>query len=174
MKSRDVQPALVCFVLLLAGCKGGSELSSSPVLPHAPSPLPSLAPSNLANWRADSRVLAETGPPRACGSGTSTGETRTGVDWRVTITGESILLEEDMRNWPTDHIPFSGTLSGRQFSATYATGDDYAQYACQFKGGTLTGTFSGDFSSFEASETLVWGPPGSETTVQRSWIGSRL
>ncbi len=119
-------------------------------------------------------MVAETGPGHACGGGTSPGQTWTGVDWRVTITGDSILLEEDMRNWPTDHIPFSGTLSGRQFSATYTNGDNYVQFYCQFKGGTLTGTFSGDFSSFEAFETLVWGPPGSETAVQRSWTGSRL
>ena len=148
MKSRHVQSALLCFVLLLAGCNGGSELSSSPVLPNAPSPLPSLAPSDLANWRADARVVAETGPGHACGGGASPGQTWTGVDWRVTITGDSILLEEDMRNWPTDHIPFSGTLSGRQFSATYTNGDNYVQFYCQFKGGTLTGTFSRGFFLF--------------------------
>jgi hypothetical protein len=95
------------------------------------------------------------------------------VDWRITIADGSILLEEDMRNWPTDHIPFSGALSGRQFTATYTQGDDYLRYVCQFKGGTLTGSFSEDSSSFEALETLVWGPPGGETIVLRRWAGSR-
>jgi hypothetical protein len=46
--------------------------------------------------------------------------------------------------------------------------------ACQFKGGSLTGRFSEDSSTFDAVETLVWGPPGAETTVQRHWKGSKL
>jgi hypothetical protein len=100
------------------------------------------------------------------------GETRAGVAWRITITGESISLEEDMQNWPTDHIPFSGTLTGTKFTATYSQGNDYLRWVCQFKGGELSGSFSADFSSFEAYETLVWGPPEQETRVQRRWVGS--
>ena len=174
MRSRRVQSAVLCSVLLLAACKGGSQPSTTPIIPSAPSLVPSPPTSNVANWRADATVLSATTPGRACGWGTSAGEVRTGVDWRITITGGSILLDEDMRNWPTDHIPFSGTLSGRQFTATYTSGDNYLQFVCQFKGGTLTGTFSDDSSSFEALETLVWGPLGGETTVQRRWIGSRF
>jgi hypothetical protein len=102
------------------------------------------------------------------------GDTRADVQWRITIAGDSIVLEEDMPNWPSDHIPFAGMLKGHQFTATYKTGDDYLQWVCQFKGGTLTGTFSEDRSSFEALEELVWGPPENETTVQRRWIGSRI
>jgi hypothetical protein len=52
-------------------------------------------------------------------------------------------------------------------------GDDYLKWVCQFKGGTLTGRFSADFSMFEADETLIWGPPVSETTVYRRWVVSR-
>jgi hypothetical protein len=171
MKSPHLHSSMLCFVLILAACNGGSELPSPPVLPSAPAPLPA---AQSATWRADATVLAATNPGRACGWGTSAGETRSGVAWGVTITGDSIRLDEDMANWPTDHIPFSGNLSGRQFTASYTNGENYLQYACQFKGGTLTGTFSPDFSSFEAFETLVWGPPEGETTVRRRWVGSRL
>jgi hypothetical protein len=140
----------------------------------APSPIPSAPRSSLANWRGDATVLSVTGAGRACGWGTTAGETRRDVEWRITIHGSSILLEEDMPNWPSDHNPFSGTLNGRQFTAVYDTGPDYLKWVCQFKGGTLSGTFSEDFTSFEAHEALIWGPPGNETVVQRRWNGSRL
>ena len=93
--------------------------------------------------------------------------------WRVTINDHSILLDEDMSNWPTDHISFSGSLSGEEFTASYFQGDDYARWVCQFREAHLSGRFSPDFSSFEALETLVWGVPGNETVVQRRWLGSR-
>ena len=173
MKRLHVPSSLLCCVLLLAGCSDSPELSIPPVLPSAPAPLAPV-PSNAGSWRADATVLTVTGPGRACGWGTSAGETRSGVAWNVTITGDSIRLDEDMANWPTDHVPFSGSLNGRQFTASYSNGENYLQYACQFKGGTLTGTFSPDFSSFEAFETLVWGPPEGETTVHRRWIASRM
>ena len=78
-----------------------------------------------------------------------------------------------MANWPTDHIPYSGNLTGRHFTARYSQGDDYLRWICQFKGGELAGSFSSDFSSFEAVETLTWGAPGMETTVQRRWTARR-
>jgi hypothetical protein len=61
MKSLPVQPSILCFVLILAGCGGGSESSGPPLLPSAPAPLPSwwLA-SSYSSWRADSTVLTAT------------------------------------------------------------------------------------------------------------------
>ena len=94
--------------------------------------------------------------------------------WRVAVHEQSILLDEDMSNWPTDHIPFSGTLNGHEFSARYYQGDDYARWVCQFREATLEGRFSPDFSTFEAMETLVWGVPGRETVVRRKWLASRM
>jgi hypothetical protein len=67
-----------------------------------------------------------------------------GVLWRIPIDGASIALEEDMWKWPTDHIPFTGTLTGTAFSANYHQGDDYLRWVCQFRGGTLVGTFDPD------------------------------
>jgi hypothetical protein len=129
--------------------------------------------SPLANWIADATVLSATNSGHACGWGTSSGDTRAGVGWRITIGENTVSLDEDMNNYPTDDIPYSGSLTGAQFTAAYSSGGDYLKYVCQFKGGTLSGTFSTDSSSFEALETLVWGPPGQETTVQRRWTASR-
>ena len=142
----------------------------APSAPVAPAPPRSL---EMANWRGDAAVLSRSGNA-GCGWGTTAGEERKSVLWRVTISGESIALDEDMSNWPTDHIPFSGTLNGLEFSARYYQGDDYARWVCQFREASIVGRFSPDFSTFEASETLVWGVPGQETVVQRRWVASRM
>jgi hypothetical protein len=116
-------------------------------------------------------VAANYGSGGPCGWGTSVGQTRAGVEWNINISGNSISLDEDMPNWPTDDIPYSGTLSGTQFNATYSSGSDYLRWVCQFREATLTGTFNADFSTFEAMETLAWGTPETGTTVQRRWSG---
>src|SRR5688572_30642690 len=147
MTFRCIHVPLLCSILVVSACAGDSQQAAAPGMPSAPSPLPAPSPvptpprSNLANWRADATVLSATITGRSCGWGTTVGDIRRDVEWRITITGGSILLEEDMPNFPTDHIPFSGSLIGRQFTATYDTGPDYLKWACQFKGGTLTGTF---------------------------------
>jgi hypothetical protein len=163
-------------VLLLGGCDGSARLTTPTATPSASSgpatvPLPPLP--NNANWIAEATVLSATGGG-GCGWGRTPGDTRSGVAWRVEISGESIVLDEDMRNWPTDDVPYRGTLNGAAFTAMYDQGPDYLRWVCQFKGGTLTGTFSLDQTTFEAMETLIWGAPGSETTVRRRWSGSRL
>jgi hypothetical protein len=109
-----------------------------------------------------------------CGWGTAVGDRFTGVSWGITIEGNSIALDEDLANWPTDHVPYKGTLNGQQFTATYDNGPDYLVYACQFKGGRLSGSFNADFSAFDAVEILEWGPPGGETRVRRQWAGRRF
>lgn len=153
----------------LAACDSARVPSLSAV---APSPVAPVPPGlNGVHWRADA-VVTESAGGRACGWGTAAGETRSGVEWRITLTGTALLLEEDMANWPTDHIPYSGTLTDRQFTASYSQAG-YLRYECQFRGGELAGHFSSDFSSFEAVETLVWGAPGEETAVRRRWTGLR-
>jgi hypothetical protein len=114
------------------------------------------------------------GPGAACGWGTRVGDTRTDVEWNISIETSAISLDEDMPNWPTDDVPYSGMLRGRQFDGSYFMGDDYLRWACQFKGGTLKGEFSMDFSTFDAIETLTWGPPERETIVTRRWVGRSL
>jgi hypothetical protein len=49
--------------------------------------------------------------------------------------------------------------------------DDYLPWPSAFRGGTLRGTFSDDFSTFEAHSTLSWGPPGADLTVTYRWQG---
>lgn len=176
MSARTIASALLSFVLLAAGCDRSSDRLAAPSghSSVAPTPPPTAMP-NGANWTASATVLAvKPGGVSACGWGTSVGETRAGVAWRVTITGDAISLDEDMNNWPTDDIPYSGRLDGVQFTATYASGSNYAQFVCQFREATLSGYFNGDLSTFDGVETLVWGQPGAETTVTRHWVGSRF
>jgi hypothetical protein len=131
---------------------------------------PAATPPNGANWVADATVLSVTGTG-GCGSGITMGETRTGVWWRITQNGDSITLDEDMANWPTDDTPFSGSLSGTQFVAADV---ESGGGVCQFRGGQLVGSFSADGQSFDATEVLLWGPLESPVRVQRHWTGRRL
>jgi hypothetical protein len=141
---------------------------AQPPLVVRPRPLES-----QANWTADAVVTAlKRGGSSPCGWGTTPGEKRS-VLWRVTVDGNAVTLDEDMGNWPTDDVPYKGTLNGVHFTASYRTGDDYLRYVCQFRGGTLTGTFNADLSTFDAVEIVVWGPPEDETTVERHWTGRR-
>jgi len=164
---------------LVCGCREASDpaggVVTSPLPPAAPAqpPLPA-QPANGANWKGSATVVSVTaGSTPACGWGTSPNETRNGVEWRVTVSADAISLDEDMRNWPTDDLPYSGQLAGAQFTASYASASNYAQFVCQFREAAITGSFTSD-STFEAIETLVWGRPGTETIVQRRWTGSRL
>lgn len=161
------------LVLLFTACQTAPTAPSKPLAQASPAPSP--AQERLqSHWIGIATVVSTADSGSSCGWGISVGDTRQNVEWRITITGDSIALAVDMRNWPTDHTPYSGSLSGRQFTASYDQGADYAKYICQFKVGTLSGRFSADFSSFEAVETLVWGVPGAERTAQRQWAGSRF
>lgn len=161
---------LLCTILAavpLAGCRdGGSSLRSPTALPPIPA-------EGSGNFVGDATVVSASGGA-GCGWGTHTGETRSGVSWFVEVAGTTIALNEDMSNWPTDHIPFTGTLDGRHFTARYWQGDDYLRWVCQFREATITGTFSEDFSAFEAHEVLYWGAPSDETRVERVWSVRRL
>jgi len=91
--------------------------------------------------------------------------------WRITQTGDSVTLDEDMPNWPTDDVPYSGSLNGTHFTATDV---EAGNGVCQFRGGELSGSFSEDGLHFEASETLLWGSSEHPVRVQRHWTGRRL
>jgi hypothetical protein len=168
MGSRSPLVSLSVVALLFAACDGGSPRPLLPAAPSVPAPAPPQIPSTA--WVGSVEVTSVTNPGRI---GLWPGQTRAGIEWRVTIASGSILLEQDMANWPSDHLPYAGHLAVRQFSAEYSSGSDYLKYTGQFRGGTLTGTFSEDFTSFEAQETLVWGAPGAETIAQRRWTALR-
>ena len=155
--------------MLASGC---SETSSyNPVSPQVTAPVNTYGAA-LANWTGNAAVTRRSGSG-GCGWGLLPGEQRNGVLWRVAITADTVVLEEDMENYPTNHIEFSGRLSGSTFAASFFQGADYASYVCQFREASLTGTFSPDFSSFEGVEQLVWGTPNQETRVERRWIARR-
>ena len=132
---------------------------------------PGTAPTTNQNGNgiADATVLSSTGV--GCGWGTTTGDTRSGVLWRITQTGNSVTLDEDTPNDPTDDILYAGSLSGTHFTAADA---EAGGGVCQFRGGDLSGSFSEDGVHFEASETLLWGSSEHPVKVQRHWTGRRL
>jgi hypothetical protein len=177
MRIRDVAFIVLFSSFILGGCDQPSAAGGAPAEPAAspvtPGPLPA-QPVNTPNWKADATVIsAARGSTAACGWGTSVGDTRNAVQWRIAVTADAISLDEDTPNWPTDDLPYSGHLAGAQFTATYTSASDYADFVCQFREAMISGSFTSD-STFEAEETLVWGRPGSETSVKRHWHGSRL
>jgi len=163
-----------CTVLVVA-CSD-ARLPSQPSTSAATAPATTstitqaAAPPPSANWTGDATVLAVTGAG-GCGWGITAGDTRRGVWWRITQQGTAITLDEDMSNWPTDDIPFSGSLDGARFTATDV---EPGGGACMFRGGQLTGGFSDDGQTFDATETLTWGSSGGAVTVTRHWTGRRL
>jgi hypothetical protein len=153
----------------LVSCSSGDSPSLSN--PAAPTSVNGTLPSP-SGWLGDATVLSASNSG-GCGWGRMPGETRSGVLWSIVINGTSVTMNEDMVNWPTDHIPYTGSLSGQQFTASHNQGDDYLRWVCQFKNGELTGSFSPDFSTFDAQETLVWGTGATETRVLRRWHAAK-
>ena len=149
-------------VTLSGGCDMGARTSTfmpvGPTPPVAPRP-PSNPHRLIASWVADYRVVAVSGCC-PCGWGISVGQRGGGVLWSITIAGDVIEIYEDVANYPTDGIPYRGSLTGQAFSATY---DEPARPAppapegfCRFRGGATDGRFSADGKSFEATERLYW------------------
>ena len=168
---------IVCMGVTATACDSRTPVSFAPMAPTPPTSVlpPTIGPRNvdLSNFTGDANVVSRSGNG-GCGWGTSIGEVRKGVLWRVSTDGPSVVLDEDMSNAPTDDVLFRGMLTGREFTASYFQGEDYARYVCQFREAHLSGQFSSDLSTFEALETLVWGVPGNETVVHRRWSARRL
>ena len=161
----------VACALIVGGCDGNAPSYRSPTAPPASIP-PPVSQSPHANYVGDAIVVSSIGTG-GCGWGTRAGESRAGVGWRITWADGSISLDEDMSNYPTDHLPFTGSLDGHSFSARYSQGADYYRWECQFREASLTGSFSADFGTFGAEETLIWGTPDHQTVVVRHWQGRR-
>ncbi len=157
-------------VLLLSACsevRSPTQATTTPT--QTTTPTTPTTTQNGANWVADATVLSSTG--LGCGWGTAAGDTRSGVLWRITQTANSVTLDEDMPNYPTDDIPYAGSLSGTNFTAAYVQAQDGV---CHFRGGDLSGSFSEDGLHFDALETLVWGSTDQQVRVQRHWTGRRF
>jgi hypothetical protein len=152
-------------LLVLAACSDSTATVVGPRDDSSTSPTSGSSVSS-ANWIGDATVTAASGSG-GCGWGRKIGETRSGVLWQIVISGTTVTLDEDMANWPTDDLPYSGTLNGRQFAAQFTQTTPAG--VCQFASATLTGTFSDDFSTFTADETVRWGTGTAQTIVQRQW-----
>jgi len=133
------------FVLVVCGCRESSDASSG-FGAWPPSPV---APVPVAAQPA--------GTP----------------NWKADATVVSVISGTAVAcGWGTS-LPYTGHLVGAQFTATYSSASNYADFVCQFREANISGTFTSD-STFEATETLTWETPATETTVHRHWTGSRL
>ena len=161
----------VVSVLFLVSCAGDSIATPTSPAPPAPPPVPVLPV--VSSWTANSLVVTSD-DGNVCGGATVIGATTKNVEWRITTEEAAILLEVDMVNYPVDHMRYAGTSTGLDFAGSYATGSEYVDFFCELRGGRLSGNFSADHSTFDATEeTLIWGPPSEERTVTRRWTGSK-
>jgi hypothetical protein len=125
-------------------------------------------------FRADLTVVNIT-TVKSCAVIFTPGQIFPGTQWRMnTGSSGSIFLQQDITNTPNIQPSFSGTLDGLNFVANSSNIGNALLPSCLFRNSTLTGKFSPDFRTFNASELLTWGSPGAETTIQRNWIGSAV
>jgi hypothetical protein len=140
-----------------------------------PSPVVAVQPvvNPFSIFRADLTIVSITGF-QSCAIVVTPGQLSPNTQWRVTMGAGSILLQQDITNAPNNQAAFSGTLNGLDFTAASSNVGNSLLPSCLFRNSTLKGHFSPNFSSFGAVETLTWGSPGAETTVQRNWAGSAV
>jgi len=125
-------------------------------------------------FRADLTVVNIT-TVKSCAVIFTPGQIFPGTQWRMnTGASGSIFLQQDITNTPNIQPSFSGTLDGQDFVANSSNIGNALLPSCLFRNSTLTGKFSPDFRTFNASELLTWGSPGAETTIQRNWVGSAV
>ncbi len=168
MSHRNFCIGVLSCALSLVGCDSSRAIQASPATPSQ-ALNGALPMASSTSWVATRTVQSVTGSG-PCVSGINAGDTATGVLWAIEINGKTIVLDENMRNWPTDDTPYTGTLDGLQFSAAYP---QQPGGVCQFRGATLTGNFNADFSTFQATETVTLETQGAEMTVQSHWTGTR-
>jgi|KBSSwiStaDraftv2_1062776.scaffolds.fasta_scaffold25908_5 hypothetical protein len=130
--------------------------------------------SPFGTFFADSTIVAIVGV-RGCPLDINTGDRRRNIPWRITTNPGAIMLEQDPQSFQTtDLAPFSGVLNGQDFSASATSNGNFLNSTtCLFRGSTLKGHFSPDFTSFDATEDLTFGQIGSEVRVQKHWVATR-
>ena len=130
--------------------------------------------SPFGTFVADSTIVAIVGV-RGCSLNMNTGDRGRNIPWRVTTNPGAIMLEQAPQNFQTtDLAPFSGVLNGQDFSASATSNGNFLNSTtCLFRGSTLKGRFSPDFTAFDANEELTFGQIGSEVHVQKHWVATR-
>ena len=150
----------------------GTVSNQAPTLPSGvPPPTP---PAVVTIFEGDALVTSSDGSG-ACGPAIHTGEKRERITWQVTITGSEIELIEDPLPFPNDNVIFTGTTDGDAFDATENLIDLNldARGMCDLRRADVVGRFSADRQQFDATETVLWGPPNNRTTIVRRWSVNR-
>lgn len=166
MSARYQSCAVVSCVVLSVGCDTAKQWPST----FSPTTV-DVDPRSTPNWTASGTVVDVRG---VCSEGMSPGQTLAPAQWKVTIDAGSISLDEHVGSWQTEHPLYAGTLAAQQFTAAYHSSIQSVSAVCRLREATLAGRFDSDFSTFDAIETLMWGPRDSETVAQLHWTGSRL
>ena len=140
-----------------------------------PTPILAVAPvvNPFSIFRADLTVVTIT-TVKSCAVIFTPGQIFPGTQWRVNMGSGSIFLQQDLTNTPNLQPTFSGTLDGQNFLANSSNIGSALLPSCLFRNSALTGQFSPDFRTFNASEVMTWGSPGAETTIQRNWVGAAV
>src|SRR4030095_3057010 len=105
------QTSLCCVVIAslaaFAGCGGAANAPVAPTLSPPTATARSSPPRTF--WRGDAVATAVTyGTPLPCGAvNIRVGDRVIGIYWEVAIDGARIVLDEDMRNWPSDDVPLT-------------------------------------------------------------------
>lgn len=149
------------LALILPACDGSGSGYRSPTAPPVPIPPPS---TGAATFTGQLTVGSVSGPG-SCFS-IRPGESVGGQFWGLNFTADSFTLDFELGNhW------YSGRLEGRSFAGNYTPALDYAASPCGYTS-SISGTFASDFSSFEARETLILGPPENQQRVELDWRAS--
>jgi len=155
-------PAVLVPLFMVAVACGTHH--ESPTAPPGPQALPPGAqapgwPDNGTMWTGKAALVSVLTEDE-CGRYWRGLSRRASVDWGVVIGPQGrIELDEDLSLWPTDNIHYDGVLDGRRFSAS-------SPGLCPSR---LEGEFNGDFTAFEARETV--GSPSAIVVLQ--WHASR-
>jgi len=122
----------------------------------------------ISNFWGDATILSVAGERPDCGyylpvSGP--------WDWQLWLEGERFTLFE---GWDPEESPvFTGTLQGLSFAAHPTDFPSAGHGTCFFREAAISGSFGEGFESFEARETLIWGPPENELRVELAWRAHR-
>ena len=181
MRSSRLLAAGAFVSLFVFGCNDDHNSVSGPPISPAATPTPSS--SNPNAWTVTVTFESITGDPCAIvGLGQSYVPVP-GAPWDVIREGTSIVFRYLPDNYPTDNTDYTGTWSGRSFTASRGGTTGPLQWSCADgqivqnprQTEQVSGTFAADDRTFDAEEIETWRlPSGAEATMRRHWTGTRL